>query len=211
MNKDQQLITGAAGPSSRRSGSTMETRRFDELTVALARGGSRRGVLRGLVAGVLGALALDRSGAFAKDDKDKPEQGGGRPVTSPAKPVCPNPSDLTSCPLCFEARFGEVGDGDQDRRPGCCKPDGKDQDCRNCEWENATYCAARLNNGAGTCVEATCEKRGSQFHCTYRGKDGFCNQTAGYGSGYACCPVFTSANFGHCVQDPSSTCPQPTS
>jgi hypothetical protein len=206
----------------------METRRFDELTVALARGGSRRGVLRGLAAGVLGALALNRSAALAKNDKDKPEQGGGGPITNPdkpeqggggpitnpAKPVCPNPNDLSSCPLCSEARFGATGDGDLDRRPGCCKPDGKEQDCRNCEWENANYCAAgtTLNNGFGTCVEATCEKRGNQFHCTYRGKNDFCHSVAGLGDGWSCCPVFTSPNFGHCVQetDPASQCLQPS-
>jgi hypothetical protein len=43
----------------------MDTQRFDQMTVVLARGGSRRKVLRGLVGGVLGAVAVDRMGQSA--------------------------------------------------------------------------------------------------------------------------------------------------
>jgi len=39
----------------------MDTRQFDELVVALGRGGSRRGMLRMLAGGVLGAVAIDRT------------------------------------------------------------------------------------------------------------------------------------------------------
>src|SRR5215207_2677319 len=99
---NQWWIRGPRGPDPGAGGERMETLRFDELTVALARGGSRRGVLRGLATGALGALALNRSGALAKNDKDKPEQGGGGPITIPAKPVCPAPTDYRNCPLCVE-------------------------------------------------------------------------------------------------------------
>jgi hypothetical protein len=199
----------------------METRRFDELTVALARGGSRRGVLRGLAGGLLGALALDRSGALAKNDKDKsekaeakpeqPEQGGGnpeqggRPIISPAKPVCRAQNDTGNCPTCFEARFGVgVDPGDPDRDgPGCCDPNGREKDCKNCQYENATYCSQINNNPAteagpaGTCVTTTCVQVGGQLRCNYDVKNDFCNNE--FGDGWSCCPVFTSSNFGHCI------------
>src|SRR5829696_5915221 len=92
----------------------MENRRFDDLTVALARGGSRRGVLRGLAGGVLGALALGRSGALAKNDNAK---GGGKPITSPAKPVCDEPTVADDCPLCAGAKAD------------CCDPTRGEQFC----------------------------------------------------------------------------------
>jgi len=172
----------------------METRRFDELTVTLARGGSRRGVLRILAAGVLGALALNRSGALAKNEK---EHGGGKPITILAKPVCPSGGSTVNCPTCFEARFGP--DGGAGDPSGCCTFGEREQDCENCSDENASYCSATsgLNNGAGTCVTATCTQHGSQIHCDYKVKNAFCNQN--FGKGWACCPKFTSANFGHCI------------
>jgi len=181
----------------------METRRFDELTVALARGGSRRGVLRSLVGGVLGTLALGRSGALAKNEK---EQGGGKPITNPAKPVCPAGGSTVNCPTCFEARFGPTGTGTPS---GCCTVGGREQDCQDCGDENASYCSAAsgLNNGAGTCVTATCAKTGSKVHCDYKVDNAFCNKI--YGNGSSCCPVFTSPNFGHCInKSAGETCNQ---
>jgi hypothetical protein len=209
----------------------METRRFDELTVALARGGSRRGVLRSLAGGVLGALALGQSGTLAKNNKDKsekaeakpeqPEQGGGnpeqggRPIISPARPVCRVSNDTGNCPMCKEARFGEgVAEDDasvcKDRDgAGCCDPNGRESDCKNCHCEN-NYCSA-INEGNGTCVKTTCVKVGSQWRCNYDGKEGFCNSIYGDGTPesatWSCCPVFTSSNFGHCI-NAGETCEQ---
>jgi hypothetical protein len=101
----------------------METQRFDELTVALVRGGSRRGVLRGLVGGVFGALALDRIGALAKNDEAK---AGGKPIANPAKPVCPRNKTTVNCPACSEAWFGPEGDGSPG---GGCIYRGTEQEC----------------------------------------------------------------------------------
>jgi hypothetical protein len=195
----------------------METRRFDELTVALARGGSRRGVLRGVAGGLLGALALNRSGALAKKDKDesekaeaKPEQGGGtehgggRPIISPAKPVCPSKTDYRNCPLCSEARFGDPAMGETDRAPGCCDPMKREENCKNCHDENATYCGV-LNEGQGSCVQnVQCVQReDGKLRCDYKVKPEFCPQ------GTHCCPVFTSPNFGHCYSlEAGETCEQ---
>jgi hypothetical protein len=180
----------------------METRRFDELTVALARGGSRRGVLRSLAGGVLGALALDRSGALAKNEKDNgggnPEQGGGKPITSPAKPVCPSKTDYRNCPLCSEARFGDPDVGETDRAPGCCDPMKREENCKNCHDENTTYCGP-LNGGAGSCVQnVQCVQReDGKLRCDYKAIENFC----GSHGGGKCCAKFTSPNFGHCVVD----------
>jgi hypothetical protein len=211
----------------------METRRFDELTVALARGGSRRGVLRSLAGGVLGALALGQSGALAKNDKDKsekaeakpeqpeqgggnPEQGGGRPIISPARPICHAKTDYKNCPLCYEARFGKKPDGtpldtsadpDEDLTGGCCLDNGTEKDCSGCNYENKAYCSASsgLNNGRGTCVTVTCTKeQDGRLHCDYRGNNVLCEAVI---PGSTCCGVFTSNYFGHCVTDPETTCP----
>jgi hypothetical protein len=173
----------------------METRRFDELTVALARGGSRRGVLRGLVGGALGALALDRSGSLAKNEK---EQGGGKPITNPAKPVCPAQSDYTNCPTCAEARFGPNLGG----QGGCCEPGKGEQFCSNCGDENDLYCSS-INTGneggSGSCLAVTCkgvrDKKGQTvYRCEYNAQEGFCG-----GGTPVCCTRFTHDNFGHCV------------
>jgi hypothetical protein len=162
----------------------METRRFDELTVALARGGSRRGVLRGLAGGVLGALALDRSGALAKNDN---ANGGGRPVTSPAAPVCDETTAAADCPLCHEAKYGA---------DGCCTGEGE-QFCglkatkESCAAANATHCG-------GSCVQAYCDtdnltRQGAR--CAYTKKD-VCTT----GNATFCCARFGSSKFGHCVK-----------
>jgi hypothetical protein len=185
-----------------------------------------------LAGGVLGALALDRSGALAKNDKDKsekaeakpekPEQGGGnpeqggRPIISPAKPVCRELNgvfDTGNCPMCKEARFGEgVAEDDasvcKDRDgAGCCDPNGREKDCKNCQCENATYCSA-INDGHGTCVTTTCVQVGGQLRCNYEGINSFCHDNVGVGT--SCCPIFTSPNFGHCVTetDPKTQCVQ---
>jgi hypothetical protein len=179
----------------------MQTQRFDEWTAALVRGGSRRGVLRGLAGGVLGAFALDRSGALAKNDN---AQGGGKPITSPAKPVCDAPT--ADCPLCYEARFGS--DGPTGSQTGCCDPTRPEQEqyCgtkanqTSCEQPNSTYCGATLNSGRGSCVEASCTEASDKrpengLRCAYTKKSNVCTTT---GATF-CCARFSSANFGHCV------------
>jgi hypothetical protein len=173
----------------------METRRFDELTVALARGGSRRGVLRGLVGGVLGALALDRSGALAKNDN---ANGGGRPITSPAAPTCNGTTAADDCPLCHEAKYGT---------DGCCTGEGE-QFCglkattESCAAANANNCGASSTfngPGVGSCVEAYCDtanptRQGPR--CAYTKKDNVCTKT----NATFCCARFGSSEFGHCVK-----------
>jgi hypothetical protein len=170
----------------------METRRFDELTVAIARGGSRRGMLRGLAGGLLGALALDRSGVLAKNDNEN--NGRGKPITEPAKPICPNETNTVNCPLCYEARFGPEGDGTS----GCCDINGRDKECENCNEANKDFCLATspepINSGQGTCVRAYCTqptKAGTR--CEYTKDNEMC------GDGAFCCDRFTHENFGHCV------------
>jgi hypothetical protein len=154
----------------------METRRFDELTVALSRGGSRRGVLRSLAGGVLGALALGRSGALAK-----------KPIINPAKPICDeastNPTE--NCPDCYEARFGPNG---------CCDPEGREKDCANCDSTGANANCVAINGGLGTCVTAICS-RSTQAgtRCEYTRNNALCGTEA------FCCSRFTHVNFGHCV------------
>jgi len=186
----------------------MDTQRFDALTVALSRGGSRRNVLRGLVGGVLGAVALGQSGALAQKDEAKPDRGGGRPVTNPARPVCPAKTNYANCPLCAEARFGVAGTTEVDGTAGCCDPTKGERHCEACEDENALYCSTgkTINNGYGTCVTVTCTKEpGGKLHCDYRGNNVLCQSAV---PGSTCCGVFTSPNFGHCVMDPATTCQQ---
>jgi hypothetical protein len=175
----------------------METRRFDELTVALARGGSRRGALRGLAAGVLGALALNRSGALAKSDKDKPEQGGGKPITILAKPLCTAGTVSADCPLCAEAR----------KDPLCCDQTllaaGYDQACGSSAVDNdgnslGLTCTA-ANANCNSCLEAQCTSRESGAErCTYTKTAKFCTGKS------VCCNDFTSNNFGTCVTNRNS-------
>ena len=164
----------------------METRRFDELTVAMARGSSRRGVLRGLAAGVLGALALDRSGALAKNDKVKDKDG----ITIFAKPRCSDPN--TDCPLCAAAR--------EDSR--CCVIQGAEKACGtqatdgrgnllglNCAAANAEKCS-------GSCVTAACgdpDPTSPYNRCQYS------QVTKGCPGKGVCCNDYTSGSFGQCV------------
>jgi len=180
----------------------METRRFDELTVTLAHGGSRRRVLRSLAGGVLGAFALDRSGALAKNDNAK---GGGKPITILAKPVCDETTVAADCPLCYEAKYGPEGTG----TGGCCDPNRGEQYCgtkanqTSCEGPNSTYCGlgSSLNSGNGSCVTATCTEPSDKqpeygLRCAYTKKSGSC---ATPGATF-CCARFSSSNFGHCVK-----------
>jgi len=184
----------------------MQTQRFDEWTAALVRRGSRRGVLRGLAGGVLGAFALGRSSVLAKNDNAK---GGGQPITKPAKPVCgPTPEPVAAdCRLCYEARFGPDGPNDPTLQ-GCCDPTRPEQEqyCgtkagqTSCEQPNSTYCGAILNSGAGSCVEASCTEASDKrpengLRCAYTKKSNFCQIT---GATF-CCARFSSSNFGHCV------------
>ena len=73
----------------------------------------------------------------------------------------------------------------------------EEKDCKNCQYENATYCST-INNGQPTCVTTTCVQVGGQSRCHYVGQDGYCNSVY-EGGGWSCCPIFTSSNFGHCV------------
>jgi hypothetical protein len=176
----------------------MQTQRFDEWTAALVRRGSRRGVLRGLAGGVLGAFALDRSGALAKNDTAK---GGGKPITNPAKPVCdPTPAAVAAdCPLCYEARFGS--DGPTGPETGCCDPTRPEQEqyCglkagqTSCVGPNSTYCSSSCVTAS--CTEASDKRPENGLRCAYTKKSNFC-QTSG---ATFCCARFSSPNFGHCV------------
>jgi hypothetical protein len=159
----------------------MEKRRFDELTVALARGGSRRGVLRSLAGGVLGALALDRSGALAKNENEN--NGRGKPITNPAKPICEGTSNpVENCPLCFAAR------------DACCDPDGKESACFNCVSSGANDNCDNLNSPNGSCVTATCtHETPAGTRCEYTRNNEMCGPKA------FCCSRFTHSNFGKCV------------
>jgi len=70
----------------------MESRHFDDLTVAVARGASRRSLLRGLVGGTLGVVALDRVG--------RPAPVAARPVANGcghAGRVCEGTGSGTCC------------------------------------------------------------------------------------------------------------------
>jgi hypothetical protein len=163
----------------------MQTQRFDEWTAALVRGGSRRGVLRGLAGGVLGAFALDRSGALAKND---PAKGGGKPITNPAKPVCDASAVAEDCPLCAGAKAD------------CCDPTRGEQFCgtkangTSCADPNTTYCGS-------SCVTATCTEPSDKqpengLRCAYTKKSNFCTTS---GATF-CCARFSSSNFGNCVK-----------
>jgi hypothetical protein len=177
----------------------METRRFDELTVALARGGSRRGVLRSLVGGVVGALALDRSGALAENDKPKKDDG----ITIFATPRCNNPN--ADCPLCAAARAN----------PDCCNQTllaaGHERACGtqatdgNGNLLNNLNCT-EANEACGTnpCLKATCgEPDGTDpafKRCQYtKVKKGCRRETV-------CCNDYTSGNFGTCVDSRFEDC-----
>jgi hypothetical protein len=152
----------------------METRRFDELTVALARGGSRRGVLRGLVAGVLGALAVDQSGALAKNDKN-PELE--------TKPICPGGSgDSGACPLCYQAASD------------CCQGQPTRSRLYNvaCEGINP---GTTENPDGNSCVTADCELVNGKWRCRYTADHSQC-PTSG---NVFCCRRYESTNFGQCV------------
>jgi hypothetical protein len=160
----------------------METRRFDELTVALARGGSRRGVLRGLAGGVLGALAIDQSGALAKNEK--PKNDG---ITIFAKPRCGDPN--ADCPLCATARAN----------PTCCDQtllaQGHEQACGtqavDRDGNNLGLNCTAANQSCTSCVTATCDPVSSR--CQYSQVDKGCP-----GKG-VCCNDYTSGKFGTCV------------
>jgi hypothetical protein len=166
----------------------METRRFDELTVALARGDSRRGVLRGLAGGVLSALALERSSALAKnEDKVKDKDG----ITILAKPVCDETTVAEDCPLCYEAKYG---------LDGCCDPNRGEQYCGTTAYGHS--CAQpNLDNCSSSCVTATCTEPSDKqpeygLRCAYTKKSGSCTtQGATF-----CCARFSSPNFGSCVK-----------
>jgi len=177
----------------------MDTQRFDELTVALARAGSRRGMLRGLAGGVLGALALNRSGVLAENDKPKKDDG----ITLFAKPVCSTTSVLADCPLCAAAR--------QD--PTCCDQrrlaKGNEDACGtkavdrygrslnlNCTQANENC----IKNG--TCVRATCDGGSTGSRCNYATND-TATTKACPGAG-VCCNDYTSKNFGSCVASRTS-------
>jgi hypothetical protein len=122
----------------------METRRFDELAVAAARGGSRRGVLRGLVGGVLGALALDRTGRTAPIAARPVANGcshagrtcegpGGTGTCCGSKLTCTVAEDLSSSctntprnnKCCFP-----VGTSCQGHCECCLTPEGGDTKCK---------------------------------------------------------------------------------
>jgi hypothetical protein len=175
----------------------METRRFDELTVALARGGSRRRVLRSLVGGVLGALALDRGGALAKNEKDKPSKDD--PITIFATPRCTDP--LADCPLCAEAKANE----------GCCNKDlldaGVERACGtqardgNGELLGLDCTDANAACGENPCLTATCgfpdsddpEADPAYRRCQYAKVDKGCRNKG------VCCNDYQSEKFGTCV------------
>jgi hypothetical protein len=189
----------------------MENRRFDDLTVALARGGSRRGVLRGLAAGVLGALALDRSGAFAKnEDKEKKDKDG---ITLFAKPQC-GTDTKADCPLCAAARQDatccdqkRLAKGNEDAC-GTKATDRNGNSLRlNCTTANDTKCST-------SCVNATCVARTNSdgsvasYRCTYLEKDPVTNEdesvTKACPGMDVCCNDYTSKNFGSCVANRNS-------
>jgi hypothetical protein len=132
----------------------------------------------------MGALALDRSGALAKD-KDK-ENGGGKPITNPAKPICEGTANPTeNCPLCYAARFGEGG---------CCDPDGKESACFDCDSSGANDNCDNLNGPNGSCVTAICGKETpAGTRCEYARNNEMCGPNA------FCCSRFTHVNFGKCV------------
>jgi hypothetical protein len=203
ISPDRWEIGGAARPLFRRRGEIMETRRFDELTVALARGGSRRGVLRSLAGGVVGALALNRGSALAKNDKKG---------TIEAAPVC-DPNNLSpDCPLCAEAKTDKT----------CCNQrllgEGKEQACGSAvtddetglplDCTNANLQCDEINtstkSGGGSCVVATCKEvsggaNGRPTHrCEYRKKEKFCSGTD------VCCSTYRSPQFGQCLSNRSA-------
>jgi hypothetical protein len=173
----------------------METRRFDELTVALARGGSRRNVLRGLVGSVLGALALDGSGALAKD-KTK-ENGGGKPITILAKPRCTPGTVQDDCPLCAEARTvccnAEVGDK-------ACGPnydDAAGNPLPSCATANQACVTEASPNGSCVRAKCTADRASGVQRCEYTKINNSCPNKG------VCCNDFTSASFGTCVSSRS--------
>jgi hypothetical protein len=172
----------------------MENPRFDNLTVALAHGGSRRGVLRSLAGGVLGVLALDRSGALAKDDKLKKDD----PITIFATPRCSDP--LADCPLCAAAKSD----------PACCDQtllaQGHDRACgtqatnRNTGQPlNCTQANAKC--GTSPCLTATCAfpdpddplADPAYSRCQYAKVDKGCRNKG------VCCNDYRSEKFGTCV------------
>ena len=174
----------------------MEKRRFDELTVAIARGGSRRNVLRGLVGGVLGAVALDRSGALAKNEKEKP--GKDDPITIPAKPTCNNVAE--DCPLCAAARAN----------PDCCDQKslakGQEHACGTQATDRfgtplGLHCAEANEACEDNCVRATCDA--TTGNCRYeevKDEPSVCPGPK------VCCNVYTSQNFGTCVATRKQEC-----
>jgi hypothetical protein len=162
----------------------MQTQRFDEWTAALVRGGSRRGVLRGLAGGVLGAFALDRSGALAKNDN---ANGGGKPITILAKPVCDELGLAEDCPLCAGAKAD------------CCDLTRGEQFCGtkaigvSCAQPNTDSCGS-------SCVTATCTEPSDKqpengLRCAYTKTDVCTTSGATF-----CCARFSSPNFGNCVK-----------
>jgi hypothetical protein len=163
----------------------METRRFDELTVALARGGSRRGVLRSLAGGVLGAIGLDRSGALAKekDKEDKKDDG----ITIFAKPRCTPGTVQDDCPLCAEARAiccdATVGD----------KACGPNYGMPSCQVANLECVNEASPNGSCVRAKCTADRTSGVQRCEYTKINNSCPNKG------VCCNDFTSASFGTCV------------
>jgi hypothetical protein len=124
----------------------MDTQRFDALTVTLARGASRRSLLRGLVGGALGVVALDRVGQTAPVAARPVASGCGHagrictvdPTTGPAGTCCGN--EKLTCTVDVSSR--------------CDNPNGN------------TKCAAPLGakcqghcecaGGGSACIKGTC-------------------------------------------------------
>jgi hypothetical protein len=167
----------------------MEHQRFDELTVAIARGRSRRRLLRGLAGGVLGALAIDRSGALAKSDKPKKDDG----ITIFAKPVCN--SATADCPLCAAARANAT----------CCDQAalaaGRDQACGASAVDRSGNSlgldCTNANLACGTsCVTATC---GDPLPDSPDNRCQYSQVTKGCPNKGVCCNDYTSGKFGQCV------------
>jgi hypothetical protein len=166
----------------------METRRFDELTVAFARGGSRRGVLRGLAGGVLGALALDRSGALAKNEKPKKNDG----ITIFAKPRCTSGTVQDDCPLCAQARAlcCDTAQGDKACGPSYGMP--------SCSGANQACVTEASPNGSCVYARCTADRTSGTERCEYVQVDKGCPNKG------VCCNDFTSTKFGSCVANRKS-------
>jgi hypothetical protein len=99
----------------------MDTQRFDDLTVTLARGGSRRSLLRGLAGGVLGAVAVERT-VRTTAAKARPVNNGSG-CAQPGR-VCD--ATLTCCGggklTCTTALAASCTNDSQNSK--CCAPKG---------------------------------------------------------------------------------------